>query len=237
MSGVPLDPPSLAHPFGADSLGRDVFVGVAFGARTSLIVAAIATAASLVLGILIGAPAGYFGGWVDRTLMQVCEIVQTLPVFLFAIILVAIFHPSVTSVVLAIAAVSWAPIARLVRSDILTLKEREFVHSAILAGHPRHIILLREILPNTLPTIVAYSAVLVANVILLEAGISFLGLSDPNVITWGYMIGASRSMVRLAWWTAVFPGLAIFLTVFSINLIAGGRPRPGEVRPIRKIHS
>ncbi|WP_315835300.1 ABC transporter permease [Bradyrhizobium prioriisuperbiae] len=222
MASAPLQPPSLNDLLGTDNLGRDIAAGVAHGARTSMLISLVSSVASLVIGITVGAPAGYFGGVADRFLMQVSELFQTIPGFIFAITLVAIFEPSIWAIVIAIVAVSWAPVARIVRAEVLSLRTREYVQASRLAGHADFSILCRDIIPNTLPVVVTYTAILMANAILLESSMSFLGLSDPNLMSWGYMVGASRSIVRLAWWAAVFPGLAIFLTILAINLIAAG---------------
>ncbi|MET4491211.1 ABC transporter permease [Bradyrhizobium sp. LA7.1] len=222
MVSAPLQPPNPNDLLGTDSLGRSIAAGVAHGARTSILISLVSSLASLAIGIAVGAPAGYFGGVADRLLMQVSELFQTIPSFMFAITLVAIFQPSICAIIVAIVAVGWAPVARIVRAEILSLRTREYVEASRLAGHSDSSILCRDIFPNTLPVVVTYAAILMANAILLESSMSFLGLSDPNLMSWGYMVGASRSVVRLAWWAAVFPGLAIFLTILAINLIAAG---------------
>lgn len=204
---------------GTDTLGRDVAAGLAHGARVSLIVGVVSTLVALLIGVPIGAVAGYFGGLVDDALMRFTELFQTVPSFALAIVLVAIFEPTLASVVLAIAVVSWPPVARLVRAEVLTLKTREFVEAARLAGLSNAAILLRQILPNAMSPIIVMASLMVATAILLESSLSFLGLGDPNIMSWGYMIGAARTVVRTAWWLSFFPGLAILLTVLALNLI------------------
>jgi peptide/nickel transport system permease protein len=207
---------------GSDSMGRNILAGVVHGARASLMVGLVATFVAVLIGLLIGIPAGYLGGRYDDALMRLTEIFQTIPSFLFAIVLVAIFEPSFESVIAAVALVSWPPIARLVRAEFLRVKASEFVEAALVQGYSRLHIVFREILPNCLSPLIVMSSLMVANAILLESAISFLGLGDPNLMTWGYMVGASRTFLRLAWWMCLFPGLAIFLTVLAVNLMGEG---------------
>ena len=207
---------------GSDSLGRDIAAGIVHGARASLMVGIVATLVAVVIGLAIGVPAGFFGGRTDEWLMRLTEIFQTIPSFFFAIVLVDIFQPSFTSVIAAVGLVSWPPIARLIRAEFMRVKASEFVEAARVQGLSRLHIVLAEILPNCLTPLIVMSSLMVANAILLESAISFLGLGDPNLMSWGYMIGASRSMLRLAWWMCVFPGLAIFLTVLAVNLVGEG---------------
>jgi peptide/nickel transport system permease protein len=209
-------------PLGSDALGRDVAAGIAYGARVSLLVGLSATIASLFIGITVGAVAGYYGSWVDTTLMRFTEIFQVIPGVALAIVLVAIFQPSVYSIVAAIALVSWPPVARLVRSEFLTLSQREFVQAALLAGQSNLRIIVTQILPNAASSIIVMGSLMVATAILLESALSFLGLGDPNMMSWGYMVGAARSALRQAWWVAVFPGIAIMITVLALNLFGEG---------------
>ncbi|VDC22365.1 ABC transporter permease [Pseudogemmobacter humi] len=220
--GRPLSPPGTAYLLGSDTLGRDTLSGILHGARVSLEIGILAAIVSVCIGVAVGLVAGYFGGRVDDLAMGLTEIVQTIPSFVLMVVLVAIFQPSITSIIVAIAVVSWPPLARLVRGEVLSLRTREFVEAARLSGLGNLPIMLREILPNCASHIIVMGSLMVANAILLESALSFLGLSDPNVITWGYMIGSSRAMLHLAWWTCVFPGLAIFITVLAINLVGEG---------------
>jgi peptide/nickel transport system permease protein len=207
---------------GSDSLGRDIAAGIVHGARASLLVGCTATLVALFIGLMVGIPAGFFGGQCDEWLMRLTEVFQTIPSFFFAILLVAIFQPSFNSVIAAVGIVSWPPIARLVRAEFLRLKSSEFVEAAHVQGLSRMRIAFVEILPNCLSPLIVMGSLMVANAILLESALSFLGLGDPNLMSWGYMIGSSRSLLRLAWWMCFFPGLAIFLTVLAINLVGEG---------------
>ncbi|KFI25657.1 ABC transporter permease [Haematobacter missouriensis] len=217
----PFLPPfeNMAYPLGTDTLGRDVAAGLAHGARVSLLVGLVSTLAALLIGIPVGALAGYFGGWVDDILMRVTEFFQTVPSFALAIVLVAIFEPSVVSITLAIAIVSWPPVARLVRGEVLSLRKREYIEAAILQGLSNRSIILGQVLPNAVSPIIVMASLMVASAILLESSLSFLGLGDPNLLSWGYMIGAARTVIRQAWWLSFLPGAAIVITVLALNLI------------------
>jgi peptide/nickel transport system permease protein len=223
MATAPFVPPGEEGMLlGSDSLGRDVAAGIAHGARISLMVGAVSTVAALLIGVTLGAIAGYLGGIVDDTVMRFTEFFQTIPSFVFAILLVAIFTPTISSVVFAIAVVSWPPVARVVRAEFLSLRSREFVQAAEVLGKSRIAIVVTDILPNALSPIVVLASLMVASAILLESALSFLGLGDPNLMTWGFLIGSGRSVIRLAWWMSVFPGLAIFFTVLALNLVGEG---------------
>ena len=154
--------------------------------------------------------------------MRVTEFFQTIPTFVFAVVLVAIFTPSIASIVAAIAIVSWPPVARLVRGEFLSLREREFVQAAVVIGQSPGRIMLTQILPNTLSPVIVAASLMVATAILTESAISFLGLGDPDLMSWGFMIGAARTVIRQAWWMSFFPGVAIFLTVLALNLLGEG---------------
>ncbi len=223
MATAPFVPPGEEGMLlGSDSLGRDVAAGIAHGARISLMVGAVSTVAALLIGVTLGAFAGYLGGVADDAVMRFTEFFQTIPSFVFAILLVAIFTPTISSVVFAIAVVSWPPVARVVRAEFLSLRSREFVQAAEVLGKSRIAIVLTDILPNALSPIVVLASLMVASAILLESALSFLGLGDPNLMTWGFLIGSGRSVIRLAWWMSVFPGLAIFFTVLALNLVGEG---------------
>jgi peptide/nickel transport system permease protein len=223
LVGKPLSKP-LTNGFllGSDSLGRDVASGIVHGAKTSLLIGFVATLVSVFIGIFFGAFAGYFGGLIDDILMRVTEIFQTIPSFIFAILLVAIMKPSISSIVIAIAVVSWPGVARLVRGEFLAVKNREFVQACHTLGMSDLRIMLWEILPNCLSPIIVVGSLMVATAILIESGLAFLGLGDPNIMSWGFLIGAGRTMLRSAWWVCTFPGVAILITVLAINLIGEG---------------
>ncbi len=222
LVGKPFQPPFGNYLFGTDMLGRDLAAGVLHGARTTLLVGFVATVIAVVLGVSIGGLAGYFGGRVDTLLMRLTEIFQTIPFFLFAILIVAVMTPSIGSVVFAIAAVSWPPMARLVRGEFMGLRNREFVQACLLMGMSNRRIILLHILPNTLSAIIVTGSLMVATAILTESGLSFLGLTDANTMSWGFIIGSGRSALRTAWWICAIPGIAILLTVMAINLVGDG---------------
>lgn len=222
IRGRPLLPPGGDFVLGTDMLGRDVMAGIVHGARVSLMIGLISTVIAVLIGISVGAIAGFFGGWIDEVLVRITEFFQTIPSFIFAILLVAIMTPSLTSIVTAIAVVTWPPIARLARSEFMSLRRREFVEAAELSGVSRTRIIVAEVLPNAMSPLIVMGSLMIATAILTESALSFLGLGDPNRISWGYMIGAARTVFRQAWWLSVFPGLAIALTVLAINLVGEG---------------
>ena len=222
MIGKPFEPPLASTLLGTDQLGRDVTAGVVHGAQVTLLIGLVATFIAILLGVTLGGIAGYFGGWVDTLLMRLTEIFQTIPFFLFAILLVAVLTPSVGSVVFAIAVVSWPPMARLVRGEFLSMRNREFVLACVSMGMGHWRIIVRHILPNSLSAIIVTGSLMVATAILIESGLSFLGLTDPNVMSWGFIIGSGRTVLRTAWWVIAMPGIAILLTVMAINLVGEG---------------
>lgn len=208
-----------AYPLGTDPLGRDLLAGLFHGARATLSVGVSSAILCLVIGSLAGAAAGYFGGAVETVIMRVTEIFQTMPTMLLIIVLLAISNASLTLVVLAIGLASWPMVARLARVEFLTLRNRDFVHAARSLGYSNLRIIFIEILPNALPTLIVATSVLVANGILIESAVSFLALGDPNVVTWGSMIGNGRTQIRTEWYLSAIPGVAIILTVLSVNLM------------------
>lgn len=210
------------YPLGSDLMGRDLMSGLFHGARVSLMFGFAATFAALLVGVTVGALAGYYRGWVDDVLMRVTELFQTVPPFILAIVLVAILTPSAVTIVLAIAVVSWPAVARLVRAEFLALRGREFVQAGITLGMGDARLILTQILPNALGPIIVSASLMVASAILLEASLAFLGLGDPNLMSWGTIIGAGRDALRTAWCIAALPGAAILLTVISFNLIGEG---------------
>jgi peptide/nickel transport system permease protein len=222
MVGPPFQPPFGTYFLGTDMLGRDLVAGVLHGARTTLLVGTVATVIATLVGVAIGGLAGYFGGRLDNLLMRFTELFQTIPFFLFAILLVAVLGASVGSVIAAIAVVSWPPMARLVRGEFMSMRNREFVQACVSMGMGHVRIIFVHILPNTLSSIIVTGSLMVATAILIESGLSFLGLSDANTMSWGFIIGSGRSVLRTAWWICAIPGLAILLTVMSINLVGDG---------------
>lgn len=209
-------------PLGTDTLGRDIASGLAHGARVSLTIGLVSTLVALLIGVPLGAIAGYAGGFIDDALMRFTEFFQTIPSFALAIVLVAILQPKLGSIVLAIGVVSWPPVARLVRGEVLSLKTREYVQAAITIGQPTSRIIWSQVLPNTIAPIIVMGSLMIGSAILLESSLSFLGLGDPNLMSWGYMVGAGRTRLLDAWWISFFPGVAIFLTVLALNLAGEG---------------
>lgn len=223
MTTVPFQPPLSENAvLGSDTLGRDIAAGIVHGARVSLVIGLTSTAVALLIGVTLGAVAGFHGGRIDDAIMRFTELFQTIPNFVLAVVLVAIFTPSITNIVIAIAIVSWPPLARLARGEFMALRSREFVQAAVTTGQGTGTIIFRQILPNSLSPIIVSASLMVATAILLESSLSFLGLGDPNVMSWGYMIGAARTVIRQAWWMSFFPGIAILLTVLALNLVGEG---------------
>ena len=223
LAGKPMSSPGTnGFLLGSDTLGRDVAAGIAHGAKTSILIGLLATIAAVFIGIIFGALAGYYGGVIDDALMRVTEIFQTIPSFVFAILLVAIMKPSIESIVIAITVVSWPAVARLVRGEFMSLKNREFVQACHTLGMNDSRIMMREILPNCLSPVIVIGSLMVATAILIESGLAFLGLGDPNIMSWGFQIGAGRTMLRSAWWVCTFPGISILITVLAINLVGEG---------------
>jgi peptide/nickel transport system permease protein len=208
-----------AVPFGTDSLGRDMLAALFYGSRVSLAIGAAAAIVSLVIGTLVGALSGYHGGWVDDVLMRLTDAMQTIPSFLSAIAIVGIIGPSLTTITIAIAIVSWPMIARLVRAEFLRLRTYDFVQSCKIIGMSDTRIIFGQILPNCLAPIIVASSVLVATAIIVEASLSFLGMGDPNVMSWGTILSVGRQELRSAWYITAFPAVALVLTVLALNLI------------------
>lgn len=207
---------------GTDSLGRDVAAGIMHGARASLLIGVAAAAVGLGIGTLVGACAGYFGGRTDTVLVRLMELFQATPSFLLMIVVVSIAAPTITVIALTIGVTSWTTVARLVRAEFRALKQRDFVLAARSLGYSDSRIIFREILPNALPPIIVTTSVMVATAILMESALSFLGLGDPNRVSWGSLIGSGRDMLRTAWYLTAIPGSAIIVAVLSLNLVGDG---------------
>ena len=219
---TPMTPPGGNLFLGSDYMGRDVLAGIIYGAKVTLLVGFAATICTVVIGVIIGTLAGYYGKKVDLFLMRVTEFFQVLPPILLAMVLVTLFSPSYITVVIAIGSVNWISTARLTRAAFLQIKELDFVRAARATGAANSRIMWRIILPNALPPLIVITTLTIGSAILFEAALSFLGLTDPNVMTWGFMIGASRNYIWDSWWAVTFPGVAIFFTVLSISLIGDG---------------
>jgi len=203
---------------GTDNLGRDVWSGVLYGARVSLAVGCFAALTSTLIGIMVGGVAGFYGGKLDAILMRGTELFQTIPQFFLALVIIALAGPGLGKVILVIGILGWPLTARLVRAQFLSLKAREFVEAAraLGVGDPRMIV--RVILPNALPPVIVTASLEIAHAILLEAGLSFFGLGDPNFMSWGMMLNNAQGFLRRAWWMSVFPGTGIFIAVLGFNL-------------------
>ncbi|MET4578713.1 ABC transporter permease [Ottowia thiooxydans] len=209
-------------PLGTDSFGRDILVGLVYGARVSLLVGLAAAGLSSALGIAIGLAAGYFGGWVDHALMRVTELFQTMPSMIFVITIVAIFKPTILTIVLAIGLTSWPQTARLIRAETLRVRASEYIAAAFALGLSAPHIVRLHILRNVISPAIVTATILAGTAILTEAGLAFLGLGDPNVMSWGSMVGAGRQVLRTAWYITAIPGCAIVLTVAAITAIGNG---------------
>jgi peptide/nickel transport system permease protein len=224
LAGRPLVWPFTNPRFllGTDNSGRDIAAQIFHGARISLLIGLVATAISILIGITIGALAGYYGGWVDTALMRVTEAFQTLPNFLLLLVLVAVFGSTITTVTVAIGIVSWPASARLTRAEFLSLRNREFVQAGRTLGLRDAKLIFGEILPNALPPVIVYASVVMAIAILLESALAFLKLSDPNIASWGNLIGAGRDVLRVQWYVSAIPGVAILVTVLAVSLVGQG---------------
>ena len=224
MVWMPLAAPGEegAPPLGTDGLGRDLMAGIIHGGRATLAVGAAAAFITVVIGITVGALAGYYGRLVDDALMRLTEVFQVLPPLILAMVIVALFTPTLATIAIAIGVVSWPPVARLTRAEYLRIKELDYVKSARVVSSRNLRIIWRVILPNAAPPLIVSATLTVGLAILFEAGLSFLGLGDPNVMSWGVVIGANRDYILDAWWPVTLPGVAIFLTVLSISLVGDG---------------
>ena len=221
IAGRPLVPPFTdpALPLGTDGLGRDLLAGIIHGARTSMTIGLAAALVAVLVGMVVGTVAGFAGGFTDEALMRVVDAFQIVPGFLLALAFVSVTGPSLLVVAIAIALGAWTGPARLSRSRVLSLREADFVAAARAMGmHPAEIA-LRQVMPLALPPVLAVTAVIVAGAILTESALSFLGLGDPNSVTWGGMIAEGRNQLRSAAWLSVIPGIALVLTVISTYLV------------------
>jgi peptide/nickel transport system permease protein len=224
LAGRPLVWP-FANPrflLGTDNSGRDIAAQIFHGARFSLLIGGVATLIAIVIGIVIGALAGYYGGWIDTILMRITEAFQILPNFLLLLVLVAVFGSTITTVTIAVGIVSWPAPARLTRAEFLSLRNREFVQAGRTLGLRDAKLIFGEILPNALPPIIVYASVVMAVAILLESALAFLKLSDPNIASWGNLIGLGRDVLRVQWYVSAIPGVAILVTVLAVSLVGQG---------------
>lgn len=233
--GMRFKPLSLHFLMGTDNLGRDVLSRVLMGARTSLFVGFSAAAASTFLGVIVGTLAGFFGGLVDSILMRITELFQVIPRFFLALVTVALFGANIWNIILAIGILSWPVTARLVRSEFLSQRKRYFVDAARMQGASSWNLIFVEILPNVSGVIIVNSTLMVAQAMLLEAGLSYIGVGDPTTVSWGVMLYQAQAFLNRAWWMSAFPGLGIFLSVLALNLVGDGlndvlNPRSQETK-------
>jgi peptide/nickel transport system permease protein len=216
---LPLLPPSAAYPMGTDDLGRDLLAGVLHGARTAALVVGMVTLLAAGIRVSMGACSGYRGGVLDHVLMRVTEFVQVVPRFFLAVVVMALCGPGLDRLILLLGFTSWPAIARVVRAETLSLKHRDFVEAARSLGASVPRILYRHVLPHALPPTVVVISFHAASVLLLEAGLAFLGLGDPTRMSWGYLANNAQRFLRVAWWLAAFPGAAIVLAILGLNFL------------------
>ena len=218
-----LKPPSFQHYVGTDQLGRDIFSRMIHGSRISLSVGFVAVSISIFIGILLGAVAGYYGGWVDSILMRFVDTMLCFPSFFLILTIVALMGPKILNIMIVIGITSWMGTARFVRAEFLSLRERDYVQAAHVLGVKDHRIIFRHILPNALAPVFVSATLKVASAILIEAGLSFLGFGvQPPMPSWGNILTEGRTYIFDAWWLTVFPGFAILMTVLSFNLLGEG---------------
>ena len=210
------------HLLGTNHLGQDVLSQLLHGSRVSLLVGFSVAFLSTLIGVVVGALAGFYGGWADSLLMRVAEFFQTMPRLVLALIIVALFGSSLASLIVVISILSWPQTARVVRTGVQTVRNAAFVDAARVAGMPAGAIIRREILPNVLASIVVTASLEVAGAILTEAALSFFGLGDPNFVSWGGMLFQAQAYLRGGWWMAVFPGSMIALVVLAFNVVGDG---------------
>jgi len=218
-AGPALSPPTASHWFGTDNLGRDMATGIVHGARTTMTVVVCVVIISAIIGVSVGAVAGFKGGLVDDLLMRVGELFQVVPRFFLALLVISFFGPGLNKLILLLGLTSWPFLARIVRADAISIKEKDFAAAARAAGASSIRILVRQIVPNLLPAAVVVITLFASRVIMIEAGLAFLGLGDQNRMSWGGMANNAQQFLQVAWWMALFPGLAIVLAVLGLNLL------------------
>ncbi len=221
--GQSLLPPSMKHPFGTDDLGREVFIRMLYGARISLLVGFVAVGISTIIGIILGALAGYYGSWVDAVVMRFVDIMLCFPTFFLILAVIAFLDPSIWNIMIVIGLTSWMGVARLIRAEFLSLRQRDFVLAAQALGASDLRLIFRHILPNAMSPILVSATLGVAGAILTESALSFLGIGvQPPTPSWGNMLIVGKQTLGSAWWLSVFPGLAILITVMGYNLLGEG---------------
>ena len=218
-----LEPPGRTHPLGTDDLGRDILSRMIWGARISLAVGFVAVGISTMVGILLGAISGYYGGWTDRVLMRFVDIMLSIPTFFLLLAVIAFLEPSIWNIMIVIGLTSWMGVSRLVRAEVLSSKEREFALAARAIGAGDLRMIFKHILPNSMAPVLVSAVLGVAGAILVESALSFLGIGvQPPTASWGNILTAGKDNIEIAWWLSVFPGLAILVTVLAYNLLGEG---------------
>ncbi|OGW52839.1 MAG: peptide ABC transporter permease [Nitrospirae bacterium RBG_13_43_8] len=218
-----LSPPNIEHPLGTDELGRDLLSRIIWGSRISLKVGFVAVGISVLIGIVIGALAGFYGGWIDATLMRFVDIMLAFPTFFLILAVISILEQNIFTIMVVIGITSWMDVARLVRAEFLSLKEKDFVSAARAVGASDKRLIFKHILPNALSPVFVAATFGVAGAILIESGLSFLGLGvQPPDPSWGNILTAGKDNIEVAWWLSFFPGFAILITVLSYNLVGEG---------------
>jgi peptide/nickel transport system permease protein len=215
-------PPAFGHLFGTDDLGRDVFLQFVYGVRVSLLIGVTAALATCLIGVLVGAYAGFNGGRVDLFVMRVTEMFQVIPTFVLAAVIVAMWGPGLARIILVIAVLAWPQVALVVRGEVLRIKKLDFIDAARCLGYSEAYLLLNEVIPNALRPVLALGTMAVGQAILLEASLSFLGLGDPSLVSWGKMLSTGQEYLLTGWWLSVFPGIGIFMLVLACNLLGDG---------------
>ncbi|HKU97324.1 MAG TPA: ABC transporter permease [Vineibacter sp.] len=218
LSNDVMEPPSAAFVLGTDELGRSVLAGVLYGIQISVTVGFFAALAATVLGVLIGAIAGFYGGWLDAAVMRIAEFFQVIPSFILAAMIVAFAGPGLTQIIVVVGLLAWPQVARVMRGEVLRVKQLEFVDAVRCLGLPEGRVLIGEVIPNAVAPVLAVSTLIVGQAILLEASLSFLGLSSVELVSWGRMLNSGQRFLFNAWWLSFFPGTAIFLTVLAFNV-------------------
>jgi len=222
LSNDSTHPPSAQHLLGTDELGRSVLAGVIHGTRVSLTVGFFAALVATFIGILVGAAAGFYGGWFDTAVMRIAEFFQVIPSFILAAVIVAMSGTGLAQIIAVVGLLAWPQVARVMRGEVMRVKQLEFVDAVRCLGISEHRVLFGEVIPNAVAPVLAVGTLIVGQAILLEASLSFLGLSSAELVSWGRMLNSGQRFLYNAWWMSFFPGTAIFITVLAFNLFGDG---------------